>query len=210
MPMWPTTRTFTDLKRVVQRAFGDESGTQLEMQDIIDFANEGVMAINEENGILKSRSTAASVEGQREYTFPDANISRVESILYASRYLPNMPFQDAQERLGEDDQSGTPQCWFSFGPTFWLWPTPTDGGQIEIFFVRNPDKITGDPEELLPVPDRWFNALRDYILQRAYEMDQDWQAAQVKGEQFQGALNSFSEEESRSQDNEFPVIRDVM
>lgn len=214
MSIGPSTKTFADLKREVQRAFGDESGVQLETQDIVDFANNGLNAINDENGILKSRSTTSAIDGQREYTFPSLSIARVDSIQYSGRYLPNLAFQEAQDRITEADptgqQTGTPLYWFSYGETFWLWPTPNDGGTIELFYVRTPEALNGALDQLLGIPDKWFNALRDYVLQRAYEMDQDWQAAQAKGEQFQAALSSFSQEENQAQWSTFPVVREVI
>jgi hypothetical protein len=213
MTLGQSTRTFGQLSKAVQRGFGDESGVQLEEPDILAFANDGLMEIVAENAILKARSTANSVINQREYTFPDAKISRVEFIHYAGRLLPNVPFADAQEKLIAYDpaqqQVGTPQWWYSYGETFWLWPAPDEVASVELFFVRYPDVLTGDSGQLLGVPDKWFNPLLDYMLKRAYEMDQDWPAAQAKESQFRAALNSQAEEESQSQFGTFPVIREV-
>jgi len=213
MSLLPSTRTFGELSRAVQRAFGDESGVQLEDQDIIDFANQGLTEIVAENAILKTRGQITTTPGQREYTFPDIKIARIEFLHHDKVLLPAVPFQDAQERLLEIDRNqdaeGTPQWWYSYGDTFWLWPTPVDSKTVEVFFVRYPDTLSGDLEQTLGVPDKWFNPLRDYILKQAYEMDQDWEAAGVKNQQFQQALQSQAEEESQSQFGEFPTIREV-
>jgi hypothetical protein len=213
MGLYPSNRTFGELLRAVQRGFGDESGVQLEDQDVVDFANQGLMDIVSENGVLKARSTTPSTIGQREYTFPESQIARVEYIHYAGRMLPNMPFQEAQTKLGDFDplqeRTGTPQWWYSYGDTFWLWPTPTESAPVELFYVRYPTPLTSDPNQPIGVPDKWFNPLVAYVLTRAYEMDQDWQAAQVKDEQYKAALASQSEEESQQQWGAFPVIREV-
>ncbi len=211
--LYPATRTFAELRRAVTRSFGDEAGVQLESQDIIDFANQGQTEIVVENAILKTRSTASSVIGQSEYAFPDMAIARVESITYGGRLLPNIPFQDAQAKLLEIDaeqvQEGTPVWWYSYGNSFWLWPRPTSSETIEVFHVAMPEKLTGSESQVLSVPDKWFNALVDYVVQRAFEMDNDWEAAGRKAEQFQAALRSQSEEESQSQWAAFPVVREV-
>lgn len=211
--LFPTTRTFSELRRTVMRAFGDEAGVQLESQDIIDFANQGQTEIVVENAILKTISTTQSIPGQSEYTFPDMAIARVESITYGGRLLPNIPFQDAQAKLLEIDaqqvQEGNPQWWYSYGPQFWVWPRPTVAEELRIFHVAMPDKLTGNEAQVLSVPDKWFNALVDYVVARAFEMDNDWQAAETKTAQFRAALQSQSEEESQSQWGSFPVVREV-
>lgn len=211
--LYPSTRTFAELRRSVMRSFGDEAGVQLESQDIIDLANQGQTEIVVENSILKTRSTAESVPHQSEYTFPDMPIARVESITYGGRLLPNIPFQDAQAKLLEVDAlqvtEGAPLWWYSYGNTFWLWPRPTEAAVVEVFHVAMPEKLTGSEVQVLSVPDKWFNALVDYIVQRAFEMDNDWEAASVKASQFKAALQSQSEEESQSQWSAFPVVREV-
>lgn len=209
----PTTRTFSELRRAVMRSFGDEAGVQLESQDIIDFANQGQVEIVVENAILKTISNAESVPGQSEYTFPDMPIARIESITYGGRLLPNIPFQDAQAKLLEIDaeqrQEGSPLWWYSYGNRFWLWPRPVQADTIQVYHVSMPEKLTGSESQELSVPDKWFNALIDYVIQRAFEMDNDWEAAQVKANQFKAALQSQSEEESQSQWASFPVVREV-
>jgi len=211
--LFPSTRTFAELRRAVMRAFGDEAGVQLESQDIIDFANQGQTEIVVENSILKTRSLAQSIPGQSEYTFPDMPIARVESITYDGRLLPNIPFQDAQAKIlaidADQIQEGTPVWWYSYGNTFWMWPRPTQAAQIEVFHVAMPEKLTGSEAQVLSVPDKWFNALVDYVVQRAFEMDNDWEAASVKAGQFKAALQSQAEEESQSQWSAFPVVREV-
>jgi hypothetical protein len=213
MSKLPATRTFGELRRAVQRGFGDESGVQLEDQDVIDFANDGLTEIVTENAVIKARSTSSTVSGQGEYTFPDVQIARVEYIHLAGRILQSVSFPDAQERLGQIDpdltQTGAPQFWYSYGETFWLWPTPTDVAALEIFFVAYPERLTGAQDQIIGLPDKWFNPLVDFVLKKAYEMDQDWQAAQVKEGQFKAALMSQAEEESQSQFGSFPVIREV-
>lgn len=213
MGLYPATRTFGELQRAAQRGFGDESGVQLEDQDIIDFANQGLTEIVTENAILKARATVASVIGTSVYTFPAQKIARVEYLHYGGRLLPNLQFQEAQDKLLEFDPqleaTGTPQYWYSYGDTFWLWPKPDAAESMELYYVRYPDVITGDAAQPLGVPDKWFNPLVDFVLKKAYEMDQDWQAAGIKDTQFKAALVSQSEEESQSQFGAFPVIREV-
>lgn len=197
-----TDRTVQDVINVVTRQFGDESGVQLQVSDIINWINDAQDTIVNRNRILKAKSSQQVVNGQAEYTFPLLRIIQIESLHYNGRILPNMSFVEAEQRISTTDpkgeQQGTPLFWYEWAGSLTLWPTPNDSGTIQLYYSVLPPRISAanDP---LSVPDKYFEDVCRYVMQQVYEMDQDWQGSQAKQQQFDASVNDLGEEERTSQ-----------
>lgn len=213
MTLRPSTKTFQTLSQEVKRLFGDESGVQLEDADIRRWANEAQMEIVNVNGAIKATSVSNSVAGQDTYDFPDVNIQQIASIQYDNTLLPNTPFAEAQRLMSVRDliksPQGTPEVWYEWGGKFTLWPVPDASKRIQIFYTAYPAELTGDPNERLSVPDKFWPAVVNYIMSKAYEMDEEYQASQLAESRFQTALQMQADDERRAQDMAFPVIQEV-
>lgn len=212
MALRPSTRTFAQVRRAVKRTFGDEAGVQLEDADIVQWANDAQQAINTKNKIFKARSTSVSVPGQGDYEFPVELIQQVESLTYDGSPLRPVDIATAQTAIQGSDPhsqaSGTPVAWYEWAGNFVLYPTPDDAKEIALYYTRYPAPLTGDDAQLLDVPDKYYQAVVDYILWKCYEMDEDWNGAQMKESHFRGALEEQSEEERESAHMTYPVISD--
>lgn len=205
----PATRTVADVLRSVKRTFGDEAGVQLEDADILGWINDAQVAINNENRILKSRSTVGAIPGQATYRFPLENIRQVEAVHYDGSRVPNMSFEEAQAHIiGVDTSWGgtVPQFWYEWAGTFTFWPAPPDNKQIDLYCTLSPRPATLNAGETLSVPDKYFKQVVDYVLAQAYEMDEDWQGAQAKATQFSEAVNKMGEEERSAQSMTYSTI----
>lgn len=213
MTVRPSTRTYGDLMQDVKRRFGDESGVQLEDSDILRWANDGQQQIVTENRVLRARGTLNSVVGTYDYDFPGDSIHSIISLHYNGVPLRSLTFQEAEHSVIAQDpnreQSGTPIVWWFWGDTFTVWPTPDVEGTLTLFYTRNPAVLNGDPGQLLDVSDKYYPALVNYVLQNAYEMDEDWQAAQAKEAQFKTALAEQREEDFLNSDDFYPVVTEV-
>ena len=208
MALRPSTRTYGQVKRAVKRTFGDEAGVQLEDADILQWANDAQQAINTKNKIFKAKSATLSVPGQSGYTFPTELIQQVESIVYDGARLRPVEMNEAQVLLG-DTQSGSPVAWYEWGGDFVLYPVPEDEKAITLYYTRYPTPLTGDDTQALDVPDKYYQAVVDYILWKCYEMDEDWNGAQLKEQQFRGALEEQAEEEREVGHMTYPVIQET-
>lgn len=213
MTLRPATKTYANLSRDVKRRFGDESAVQLEDADILAWANDGQHQIVVENKVLRSTAVTTTVVDQSEYTFPGESIYAVTSIHYNGSPLSNLTFQEAQATIIPGDpqreQSGTPVLWYNWDDQFVLWPKPNEAGNLTVFFTRNPAPLTGAPDQVLDVSDKYYPALVNYVLQQAYEMDEDWQASQTKEAQFKTAMAEQREEDFLASDNTYPVVTEV-
>lgn len=211
MALRPSTRTYGQVKRTVRRLFGDEAAVQLDDNDIQRWADDAQTHIVERNHTLKAVSTTPSVVDQAKYTFPTPLIAQVESISYDGTTLDNYEMREAQERIQKLDpsgaESGTPRAWYEWAGDFILWPKPDAVKDITLYYTRYPTPITGAEDQLLDVPDKYFQAVVDYCLWKAYELDEDWQASQIKEGHFRTAIEEQSEEEREAAHMTYPVIQ---
>lgn len=213
MTVRPSTRTYGTLMMDVKRRFGDESGVQLEDSDILRWANDGQQQIVTENRVLRARGTLNTVIGTYDYDFPSDSIHSIISLHHNGIPLRSLTFQEAENSIIASDpnreQFGTPVAWWFWGDTFTVWPTPDSTGTLTLYYTRNPEPLTGDPSQLLDISDKYYSALVNYVLQNAYEMDEDWQAAQAKEMQFKTALAEQREEDFQNSDDFYPVVTEV-
>ena len=212
MPLRPSTRRLSDVKRNVRRIFGDESSVQIDDTDITNWANEAQTQIVEKNHNLKAVGVAPSVVGQAEYSFPSQQIAQVEAILYDGVRIDNVEMATALSTIISNDpqkeQTGTPTCWYEWAGQFVLAPKPDAVKDITVYYTKYPDELTTD-SQLLSVPNKYFQAVVDYCLWKAFELDEDWAAAAVKENHFRVALEEQSEEERQAEHITYPVIQEV-
>lgn len=213
MSLRPSTRTFGALALDIKRIFGDESGVQLDDSDIQRWANSAQMEIVTSNKAIKARSTSLSAVGQATYTFPDVQIQQVASLHYDNMRLENVPFAEAERYVMSYDpeqiETGTPRIWYEWDGEFTVWPKPDDVKTFTLYFTAYPDELTGDTAQALSVPDKFYNAVVDYILSKAYEMDEDMQASGMAEQRFRAALEGQMEDERQAQHMTYPVILEV-
>jgi len=213
MTLRPSTRSYGMVKRAVKRLFGDEAGVQLEDPDILQWANDAQQAINTKNKIFKAKSVTMSVPGQASYEFPVELIQQVESLTYDGSPIQPVEMAEAQMRIQGSDphgtQSGAPVCWYEWGGEFILYPYPDTAKEIALYYTRYPTPLTGSEEQMLDVPDKYFQAVVDYVLWKCYEMDEDWNGAQMKEGHFRGALEEQAEEEREVAHMVYPTIQEV-
>lgn len=207
----PSTRTVLEVRHAVQRAFGDESGVQLEDADLFMWINDAQDEIVNRNKILKGTSTTASVVGQQDYTIdPSVLVHQIEAIHYGGALLSNISFVEAENRVISSNsslsQGGEPSMWWEWAGKFSLWPIPATVQPIVFYYTKRPVRIT-QTTDLLSVPDKYYQSLVRYVLQQAYEMDEDWQASQVKGQQFDAAISDMGEEERTAQNMTYATVQ---
>lgn len=209
MTIGSKTRLVSEVMTAVKRQFGDESGVQLEDADIIRWINDAQDTIVAKNKVLKAKSTTPAVAGQAAYTFPSDNIHQIESIHFKNYRVPNMSFPEAEEHIFAADPlstaSGDPVLWYEWGGTFTFWPTPASDDNIDLYYTQRPPHIT-QGSDVLSVPDKYYQDVIRYVLQQAYEMDEDLQNSQAKQAQFEAGLSEKSEEERTAQNMTYETL----
>jgi len=204
----PATRTVADVVRALKRTFGDESGVQIEDADILMWINDAQDEIVKRNKILKAASTATSIINQASYQFPTEDILQIESLHFDEMKLQNMPFAQAEQDFINKDtptEYGTPILWWEWGGVFTLYPAPNQMLEIKLYYTKKPVRITS-VIDLLSVPDKYYKQVVDYAMQQAYEMDEEPELSQMKGQQFETGLDNMAEEERTAQQMTYPTI----
>lgn len=209
----PPTRTVGEVITAIQRQFGDESGVQLENKDIVRWINDAQDVIVAKTKALKAKSTVAATPNQASYTFPSENIYQIESLHYNGYRISNMTFPEAEEYIfaadPEKTATGIPALWYEWAGTFTFWPSPDAANNIDLYYTKRPTKIDPDSystSTVLSVPDKYYQDVIRYVLQQAYEMDEDLGSAQAKGQQFEQSINEFSEEDRTAQNMTYTTI----
>lgn len=203
------TKHVSDVLAHVQRQFGDESGVQITNDDIIRWVNAGISDIFIKGEPLKATTYADTVAGQADYTLP-ADILRIQSILVNGIPVERRSTQEIEEFVLAEDVNGTeqgqPQLWSEWGGTITFYPRPDASvvNGITLKYIKGPTAVAL-PTDLLPVPDAYYNRLIEYVLQQAYELDENFSAADTKAAQFAQNLNATIGSDQTTY-NTYPVV----
>lgn len=174
------------------RQFGDESGVQVTQNDVFHWVNDGQREIAARNQSVKAKAATNLVSGTGDYPVPN-DVLKVISMLVNGQPVDYRSFQEAEEYILENDPTrsatGQPTLWYEWGGTYSFWPMPDTNaaGGIVIRYVQAPTTVAA-LTDTLSIPDTEFNMLLQYCMAQAYEMDEDWQASQIKGNQFEATI----------------------
>jgi hypothetical protein len=191
------TRTAQEVIEAVNRQVGDEAEIQFQQSDIIRWINQGQLEISIKNSTINEAMAVTNiVADQDKYPILSdpafADLNKLQTILYDGRPLKNLTFAEAMDYIldGTPD-SGVPTIWYIKTGVLNLWPKPSTSitGGLTIYYNKRPAKITS-AGQVLSVPDSFFNAILQYVIAQAMEMDENWQAAGVKHQQFEVSVNS--------------------
>lgn len=203
----------------VKRQFGDESGVQVTNDDIIMWLNDAMTeAATQNNSINLKRVITPATKGVFIVDLQNTvNLTAVHSISYRpSATSPYMPMSFLSpvvfEELFPDWESGTAEgCPLFYtaddNKKFRVYPAPavTDASGFSIFYNSYFAEYT-DLEVVMAISPRYFQYLLEYCLMKAYEMDENWEAADRKASFIQSTLNSLGSDDGNLNQVKYPVI----
>ncbi len=168
----------------VKRQFGDEASIQITNDDVIRWVNDGQRELAIQNDLLQTAATAAIVAGQDQYFLPP-DILTLRSVRVAGRRIEPISFEQAAPNF-TGEARGVPCQFSNWANRIDLYPTPnySDANDLQLYYTRIPVAVVS-LADVPEIPVQYHGRLVDYCLQQAYELDENWAAAQVKGEQFQ-------------------------
>lgn len=208
------TKSANDVAASLKRQMGDEAQVVITDSDILRWIDDGQTEIVTNNQSLNmSKAVTSIVTDKAEYPLMQdeafSGILLVNSIHYKNRRLRSATFQEAEEFMLTDTENakGEPSLWYSVAGVIHLYPVPeenVDNG-LSIFFTKAPRKVTSLMQPL-DIPDSYFNALVEYAMSKAYEMEENTQMSQMKTQQFEKSLN-IQQNRTVPQTAEFLTIR---
>lgn len=188
MPL--NTRTLSDVWTFAKRQFGDESAVQITESDITRFVNQACMEIVSKNKILRASVETLTFANQDTYDKPD-DCLQITSIKCDGKLLQGIGFDDFQTKDGLEDVT----YWTQYGDKFMLGAAPTvDELAILVFYIPEPYSVN-NPTDTLPIPDRYFDRVCEYVMSKLYELDEDWQGHQTSRQMFEDNLHQLNNED---------------
>jgi len=206
MPTPTATHTLSDVFTYVKRQFSDESGVQVTDTDITRWVNQAQTEIVNKNPMIQAVATQPAVANQQTYSIPPDMI-QLESVMYDGNILEPQSFEGIRSILGVDNNTkGFPMYWYTWANHIYLWPIPTDTKNVSVNYSRMPNTVALS-SDLLGVPDRYYDRVCEYVMSKAYELDEDWQGHTVNKQAFEDKLMEANNAE-KNMIGAFPVASD--
>ena len=197
-----------DILSRVKRQFGDESGAQITDEDIIRWVNDGQNEIAQMHDLLEATATAYTVDGKVDYDLPP-NMVSLKSVYYDDRKLENLSTQEFDEwiRQWNDGSKGSGDSWVytSWGNKVTLFPAPSERKALRLVYSCFPAPVETSTDTL-NIPTRYHNRLVEYVLQQAYELDENFEAAAYKANQLSNSMSQVLGDEQWDEKAEYPTI----
>lgn len=198
MTMPATHRTVADVIAFVKRQFGDESGVQLIDSDIIRWTNQAQTEIVNKNPLLQSTATTTVAAGANGLSMP-SNMLRLESVWWNNVILQAKNFENVGDVAGSNMAAqGDPEIWYKWAGQIYLWPVPSKQGTMTVYYSSLPLTVTTSAD-LLSVADRYFDRVCEYVMSKAYELDEDWAAHKVNKQAFEDKLTEATNADNNQQ-----------
>jgi hypothetical protein len=197
----------------VKRQFGDESGAQITDADLLRWINDAQREVIKQNeDVLQTTVTANSVVDQSEYSLP-ANFYKLQFLKYkgyALRPLSPQEFHlylDGYESPDNVYASGTPTVYMVWGGAFTVFPKPDTSitAGFKLYYTRRPVDVAADLDTI-DLPEEYHEAVVNIVLQKAYELDEDWTGAGNKSSQVQSDLNILKQAKSFEDQEVYPHV----
>jgi hypothetical protein len=214
MPAETFTRTTQDVADRVKASFGDTSGSQITNEMILRWINDGQQEIVNNNAILKDVKYSNIVANQGDYSFPTDRVQYIEALYVDGRPIRNASPQEFRDFILKEDpnliaKADIPILWQERAGIITFYPTPqknfTNGLKME--FVKQPVLVTIiSASQILSVPDRYLNELVTYVMAQALELDENFNAAELKRGQFREGLDRQYLRENTSQISKYPQV----
>lgn len=199
------TKTLLDLKTFIKRTFGDESGVQIVDDDITAWANSGVMEIVSKLPILESVASSTTIIGVDNYALP-LNIIEMKGVQVGTRMLKRVDFSEIKSFQTNDSvgYSGQPYYWYTFSNNVYVYPAPNAAVALNLFYNSTPMVVVTDTDKL-GIPDRYYDRLCEYVLARAYELDENPSMMTSKLNYFEQKLKEMTGDDQQNS-GEFAVV----
>jgi len=205
------TRTLGDVMTFIKRQFGDESGVQITDLDITRWTNQAQNEIVNKNPMIQATAEGVSIQGTQTIDLNTIapNLLQLEAVIYDGWPLEPTSLERLKADIGGPDAStqGTPQYFYVWANKIYVWPVPSVSGKaIQVNYSSHPVSVTG-AADFLGVPDRYYDRVCEYVMSKAYELDEDWQGHQVARQAFEDKLTENNNAD-KNQIGSFPVAFD--
>jgi len=207
----------SDIKTLVKRQFGDESGVQVTDADILRWINDGQRTMVKQNeGLLETTALSTFTIDVQEYALPaDLLIFKALALKPQGQttytHIKGLAFSKFNEYIdgwdGDTVNRGCPVVYTLFAGQIRLFPIPdhTATNGIKIYYNRKPTDMVVDGDTI-DLPLLYHEAVANYCLQKAFEMDEDYEAAGMKSSEISNDLTTLRGRDDWKEQETYPVI----
>lgn len=185
------------IKEYIKRQFGDESGYQLTDEDIVKWANQAQMEIISKNKVLRSISTQTIPAEEYIFDKPEDSM-QILSLRYDNSLMDSVGFDEFQSMGypidGVHKPEGLPSYWTMLGDKLMVGGISKDAATITLVYVPQPQQVFNDGDTL-QLPDRYYDRILEFVMSKAYEMDENWDAHKIQRNLFEDNLLRLSNAE---------------
>jgi hypothetical protein len=200
----------SDVALRVRRTFGDEASVQITDADIIRWINDSQRHITLRNeGLMEAKAVSDIVVGQVDYDTP-ADMSVLRSLSYQGSKLTNLSFNDFNEYIygnAPNSNQGCPLYYMVWNDKISIYPPSSVAatGGLYIYYIKHPaDVVT--MADALSLPLEYHNAIVDYCLQQAFELDEDPQKSVLKENQFEKKVMELNDRNKWTAQEYYPSV----
>jgi len=207
----------SEIKARVKRQFGDESGVQVTDTDIVRWINDSQREIVKRNeGLLEVTAVANAVANQQDYVLP-ANLLILKTIKYKETPTGNsyvklqgcnfVEFNEYVDGWDGATDRGDPVSYTVFAGNYSVFPIPSAAltAGFKLYYNRIPTDVIndGDTPEL---PTLYHEAIVKYCLAQAFEIDEDWDGANLKLAQMEDDVKTLRGRVDWKTQDTYPTI----
>ena len=202
----------SDVISRVKTLFGDEAGVQLRDADIYMWLTDAQReAVAQNTNLLQKRTNGSTVAGTGTIAIPTGSIELLAFYLEGCK-LPYLTIQEMDlqgiDWRGFNSRQGRPVAYTREAQNYLLYPIPDQAYQYTILHTYEPTPVAGTSTPL-ELPNVYSNYLTEFCLMKAYEMDEDWEAAAAKASIVQSTLDALNARDSYYGKDFYPSVTEV-
>lgn len=209
--------TVAQIKTRVKRKFGDEAGTQISDSDIVSWINDAQKTIVSQNdSLLEKSATTDQLDGVQGYTLP-IDLLKFRGMSYkgtadiAYNIMKGMTVNEFNMHIDSWDQNtsqkGVPAVYCITEGKFLVFPIPQGNvtAAFKLYYCRRPTDVAIDTD-VPDLPELYHIVIVDLVLRDAYELDENWNAAEAKSKQSNMEIGRLKGSEEWTIRETYPVI----
>lgn len=204
-----------DVANRVRRTFGDEASVQVTDQDIIRWINDAQHQVAVDNeGLLETTATADVVQNQADYDCP-SDMSVLRSLSFKGFRVKYMSFAEFNEYIDGFKAPagvgpygpGIPEIFMVWNNVITLFPKPNSSvtAGLSIYYIKQPASVANLADNL-SLPLQYHNAIVNYCLSQAYELDEDLEKATFKKGQYEAEMMKLNDRNKWTSQQYYPRI----
>lgn len=205
--------TVTQIKARVTTQFGDTDGAQVVDASIINWVNDAMREITQQQDLLQKVGSSNSVANQAQYNLP-TDVLHIRRLAYSGFALQQITIEDANNLVPGSSESvaqgypvGTPISYWIYANQINLYPAPSVSiaSGITIYYTRQPTVVTStsDTPEL---PAEYDNRIVEYCLKQAFELDMNTTMMAIKQNEFQQGIDKMKGNPNWESQEAYPSV----